>query len=425
MNVKGAREDIFLEFSDAAMVLTSYRWFAPLILAATVFIIRRRLMSSQRRHQQVPRTLQKLSEAAQARSIDLTLLGHALVNNLVAAGVCPQKSGLARIWQEHIVPRAVPKHGGWELGMTAAITGLTSAAGAKFNGRIGRIAERNADGTWQLLVIGPEGVGTANLKTRNLAAARDIDAVITAWRDIPNRSQVPHAATNDHSSQLAQQALQAVAQSDVGKLRGAIRAGADLSAKDKLGRTALHVALDMLEENTGQLESSEDASPAADDIQMIRELLAASDTSHVNAQDRQQRTPLFTAIRDGLHGAAQLLLAAGADPRLPDARGNQCLHEATVKGDMEALRLLLEDGGQQRAAADLNSRGHGGWTALGLAARSGNLAAAKALLAHGADPALVAFQGKTPLDIARANNRGAMAELLSGGGETPRGRDQT
>lgn len=50
---------------------------------------------------------------------------------------------------------------------------------------------------------------------------------------------------------------------------------------------------------------------------------------------------------------------------------------------------------------------------MGLAARSGNLAVAEALLAHGADPDAEAFLGKSSLDVARGNGREAMCVLLS------------
>ena len=40
-----------------------------------------------------------------------------------------------------LVPRAVPLDYDWHLGMTAEITGLTSAAGSAFNGVLGRISD--------------------------------------------------------------------------------------------------------------------------------------------------------------------------------------------------------------------------------------------------------------------------------------------
>jgi ankyrin repeat protein len=56
--------------------------------------------------------------------------------------------------------------------------------------------------------------------------------------------------------------------------------------------------------------------------------------------------------------------------------------------------------------------GRGGWTALGLASRAGHVAIVEALLEGGADPAAVVVNGKTALDIARLNQKGAIVALL-------------
>lgn len=67
------------------------------------------------------------------------------------------------------------------------------------------------------------------------------------------------------------------------------------------------------------------------------------------------------------------------------------------------------------AALRVDCAGRGGWTPLGLAARSGDVPAVKALLEGGADPAAVMpTVGKTPLEIARINKRVAVVKLLGG-----------
>ena len=78
------------------------------------------------------------------------------------------------------------------------------------------------------------------------------------------------------------------------------------------------------------------------------------------------------------------------------------------------IELLLSGRGGA-AAVDVNARGQGGWTPLGLAVRAGDEAAIRALLAKGADPSLPCMGGgKSALDIARANQRTAAIELLVG-----------
>ena len=401
-------------------------------------------------------------EAAQARRTDLVLLGHLLNSRLVAAGICPPKSGLARIWRTQIVPAAVPEDCSWQLGMTAAIAGLTSAAGQQFNGRVGRIAEHAADGRWQLLVRGAQGIGTVNLRPQNLKAATDLAAVLETWRDIPNRSQVPQ----EKVAKTDTRALDAVARRDGPRLRELVREGADLAGTNAEGRTALHLVLEMIEDSAGlggcavcddQTEvgagtaagaaGEEDdpwskllaadgglpraPAPRTDELQLLRELLVLSASgearkdgakggvpAHVNARDRHQRTPLHCAVRAGLLEAARLLLQAHGDLTLADSQGNRCLHEAAIRGEAELVELLLPPLPMAQSASPLpgvNERGQGGWTPLGLAARSGNQAVVAALLARGADPDVEAFQGKTPLQIAQCNERSAVAELLLAG----------
>ena len=84
-------------------------------------------------------------------------------------------------------------------------------------------------------------------------------------------------------------------------------------------------------------------------------------------------------------------------------------------GDLEMITILLDPsrGSAEQRARLLEARGRDGWTALGLTVRSGNLALAKALLEAGASPTQAAVaSGKTALEIARANRRPAMIELL-------------
>ena len=416
---------------------------AALILATTLFMWgRRRLpwlmhklidLTINAKAQRTPEVARAsdthASEAARARHTDLVLLGHHVANRLVDAGACPANSGLARIWRTQIVPLAVEGHCSWSLGMTAAITGLTSPAGAKFNGRVGRISDSAADGRWELLVRGPDGVGTANIKPANLRAATDLGEILAAWREIPNRSQQAPTPKTD------QRALRAVALRDGPNLRALVHGGADLCTVDERGRTALHLALETLassgdEDSDEETEATsaqvgkEDRSlqgladraaaeppPRTDEMEMVCQLLAVSG-EHIDARDRQGRTPLLVAVRMGHHEAARELLRAGADAGASDFQGNG-LHHATMRRDTLMLRMLLGEEARSKGGLDVNGRGgKDGWTPLGLATRSGDLVTAGALLDLGADPHLVMFRGKSALDIARANAREGMVALL-------------
>ena len=363
------------------------------IILVTIYFVRRR-MQPQAAQSKMPTSLAapRLTEAVRARQTDLALLGHHIANQLVADGACPANSGLARIWRSQIMPRAIPTNCGWNIGTTAAIDGLTSKAGSAFNGLVGRISGHTEDGRWEVLVRGPEGIGTANIKPQNLRAATDLRAILTAWRDIPNRSQMPKASTD-------QRALTAVTRRDALEIQALVSAKAELCGTDEKGRTALHVALEMV---ATRLEDDEEDD---EEMALVNALLGAHG-DHVNAPDSQGRTPLLAAVRMGHHEAVRLLLAVGADASACDSIGSS-LHHAT-SADM--VPGLLQ--GAAPGALDVNGRGKAGWTPLGLAARSGNLAMAEVLLEHGADREVVVFNGKTALDIARANARVALVALL-------------
>jgi ankyrin repeat protein len=61
---------------------------------------------------------------------------------------------------------------------------------------------------------------------------------------------------------------------------------------------------------------------------------------------------------------------------------------------------------------DVDGQGAGGWTPLGLAVRVNNTAVVDVLLAKGAWAEQKMKTGKSPLDIARINNRVAIIEAI-------------
>jgi ankyrin repeat protein len=81
-------------------------------------------------------------------------------------------------------------------------------------------------------------------------------------------------------------------------------------------------------------------------------------------------------------------------------------------GDAAIIAALCGHRHKYTPPPNVDAFGAGGWTALGLATRAGNAAAAEALLAAGARADAKMGNGKTPLDIARINNKAAIVEMF-------------
>lgn len=141
----------------------------------------------------------------------------------------------------------------------------------------------------------------------------------------------------------------------------ALRAGADVNAKDKeIGWTALHWA-------------------AADgDEELIHTLLAHR--ANVNVGDSLGKTPLHVAAGEGQLKAVQALVAARANLNAADANGLTPLHHAVRRGDRDVVAYLLS----QRV--DVNARTKAGATALQMAVAGEKPEIADLLRRHGAAP---------------------------------------
>lgn len=78
-----------------------------------------------------------------------------------------------------------------------------------------------------------------------------------------------------------------------------------------------------------------------------------------------------------------------------DCSGDQPIHHATIMGEYNFVRELLDNG------ADSNAIGEMGKTPLHYAASFGLLEIVKLLLQHGASPYIVNEFSHTPIDIAK------------------------
>jgi len=183
-----------------------------------------------------------------------------------------------------------------------------------------------------------------------------------------------------------------------------INAKADANAKDSIGMTPLAFAMSL------------------DQPQIITALIAAG--ADVNAASAasdggKPAAPLFLAIRSGKLEIVQQLIDAGANVNALDGQGSTPLHRAVLvqpAGYAASLVTTL-----LRAGADANAmRPNGGAPLHNLIFAADKLAPdalaqiATLLAQHGANVNLpAAFDGATPLDIARAKNNQTAVQLLT------------
>ena len=150
------------------------------------------------------------------------------------------------------------------------------------------------------------------------------------------------------------------------------------------------------------------------DLDAVRRLLAEG--AEVNARDWMGRTALLHAC---VHGGANplviaALLAAGADANAQDKGGTTAL-KVVAMGEpgpnrTSALRELLA------AGADAKGKDRNGGTALMSAAAGGDVETVRLLLEAGADVTAQAQNGQTALSLARQNHHPAVVQLLEQAG---------
>lgn len=241
----------------------------------------------------------------------------------------------------------------------------------------------------------------------------------------------------------------AAKQQDWAAVQELLRDGADVNLRQGDGATALHWAVYWNDSETVQLLlASGAAADSANDLGVTPLWLAANngnagvvDVLLAGGADPNLALPsgetvLMTASRTGAPEAVRALLAAGADPHATEAAHRQtALMWAVAQQHAEVVRLLLESGArvEDRSLSYpqvVSSSGNadpsgvfevrqGGYTPLLFAARQGDLASARLLVAAGAAVDEAAASGTTPLVVSAHSGHGELAAYLLEAGADP------
>ncbi len=237
--------------------------------------------------------------------------------------------------------------------------------------------------------------------------------------------------------------LNAVRDGDRPAVRALLEEGTPMNAAQPDGATALHWAayLDDLETAHVLIEAGA-AVDAANQLgatplylacengnaSLVRALLAAGASPRAVLPSGE--TALMTAARTGSAGAVTALLAHGADVHAREATEGQTAlmwaasqrHAGVVEALLDAgadvharsrvRRVVVARSARTGAAGAVAPVDEGGFTPLLFAARTGDLASARLLLAAGADPNDTAPAGTSALVVAAHSGHGALAAML-------------
>ena len=242
--------------------------------------------------------------------------------------------------------------------------------------------------------------------------------------------------------------IDATRNGDKNAVRALLKQGANVNATDADGTTALHWASyrDDIESADLLIRAGANVNAANDlgatplwtaslngSTAMVRTLLKAG--ANPNAALLLGETPVMVAARAGNPDVVEQLLAKGATVNARAARGQTALMWAVVQRHPEIVKVLLAHGADVHARSDVWSQvmavpphgrpeynsmiPHGSDTALMFAARAGDLASAKLLVAAGAKVNDADAWGVSATVLAAHSGYGELVEFLLEKGADP------
>jgi serine/threonine-protein phosphatase 6 regulatory ankyrin repeat subunit B len=228
--------------------------------------------------------------------------------------------------------------------------------------------------------------------------------------------------------------VKAIKAGDAQAVRALVKSGADVNAKSGDGSTPLlwaatnssHEIASILIAAKAAVDTPNDygvtpllhASGIGDAAMVDLLLKAGASPSHAHPEGQ---TPLMAAARSGSVPAVRALLARGADVNASEkVQNTTALMWASAESHLDVADVLIE------AGADVNRQGHvttltarhnadhpsGGFTALMFAARNGDEAMVKRLVARGANLNLKNGDGASALMVAMYNDWFDVAKTL-------------
>lgn len=210
------------------------------------------------------------------------------------------------------------------------------------------------------------------------------------------------------------------------KIQLLVRKGAQVNRRNSEGKIPLHLAVESLYWETGNLLVHLGADPYSLDNQNQSPLLASFDRgsdftqsfltggeNFLNILDNQGNTPLITAIKADYPHLASLLVNLGADSNLKNLQGMTALLLSIEKGYEELFYLLIERG------SDIKQGDNSGDSALHYlvkAKESFNETLGEVLIDNGLSPNSPNNQGLTPLHYAAIYKNPYAMEFLKKNG---------
>lgn len=229
----------------------------------------------------------------------------------------------------------------------------------------------------------------------------------------------------------------AVHRDDLTTVDQLLRAGANVKARNRYGVTPLMLAC--INGNAAMIEkllkAGADPNSANADGQTV--LMTAARTgnpeavkillahgANVNAKESYRgQTPLMWAAAQGHAATVRLLIEAGADLTVR-SKGNPAAVRAAVRPDVSQLAISSgtanpSGGGGTPGAAEKESVGSAGFTALLFAARAGHIEASRILIDAGANVNETVGDGTSVLVLAVMNGHYELAAMLVDKGADP------